>query len=170
MNAPSEIHDTLSNLQQSLYEERFYIGRIRRRRGPSRRADPGDALPLRIRGAGTDQSLRAMGTAVRHMCAQFERLEEPYLTGAARRLREKSRRRGYGADRLDELWNADDVRVELGEGADFYDAVYAPPGWRERFRWIRNKGTALSLWTRVQRIQIRRIAIQTSEIVLWVHF
>jgi hypothetical protein len=99
-----------------------------------------------------------MGAAIRHMITQFSKLEEPYLTDEARRRRKRKQK---GND--DEMWYSEDVGTELGERADFYDMEYRPTGLKERFRWIRNKEHVMSLFTRVQRIQLRRIAMQTTE-------
>jgi hypothetical protein len=124
---------------------------------------------MRIRGIGTEQSLQAMQTAVRHMISQFTDLEEPFLTAYARNKREKRRRSGFTDD--DDVWNGDEINVSYenaeGTGAgDFYDIVYNPPGFRERFRWIRCKQRAVDLYTRINRIQLRRVAMQTTEIGL----
>jgi hypothetical protein len=110
-----------------------------------------------------------MQTAVRHMISQFMELEEPYLTKEARSKRDRRRKGGFTDD--DDVWNGEEVNVnfETGEGTgagDFFDMVYKIPGFLDRIRWTRSKKTALSLYSRIQQIQLRRVAMQATEIGL----
>src|ERR1700753_1789349 len=90
-NAPSEIHDMLANLKQSLYEERFHLRRLRRRRASRRKSgtyqrDLMNPIHIRSRGVGSEQSLQAMSVAIRHMISRFTKLESQFLSNSARKL------------------------------------------------------------------------------------
>jgi hypothetical protein len=155
----------LSNLKQELLEERAHLKRWRRRRNSRRRSatlhrDERDLAPGRSRGVGSDQSIHAMGLAIRHMISIFSRVETPYLAPSVQRRNE--RRKSH----RDDIWSQGEVNYELEEPAEFYDSEYRPCGLKQRFQWIGTKNTVLSLLDSVQRIQIRRIAMQTTEIAL----
>jgi hypothetical protein len=104
-----------------------------------------------------------MAAAIRHMISRFEKLEAPFLANSARRRNE--RRKSHG----DDVWSGEDIEFELGERPDWYDSEYKPCGFRERWRWIHTKNSVLTILSAVERLQIRRIAMQTNELILCVH-
>ena len=164
-NAPREIPDMLSNLKQSLYEERFHLRRLRRKRASRRKSgtyqrDLMNPVHLRSRGVGSEQSLQAMSVAIRHMISRFTKLESQFLSNSARKRDE--RRKSH----QDDVWSGEDIEYELGESAEFYDTEYRPSSLADRWRWILTKRSVLSLMDGVQRIQMRRIAMQTTELAL----
>jgi hypothetical protein len=161
------MHDIMSNLKQSLYEERFHLRRLRRKRNIKGKSgtyqrDMMNTIQYRSRGVGSEQSLQAMSAAVRHMIARFSKIEAPFLASSARKRDE--RRKSH----QDDVWSGEDVAYELDESAVFYDTEYRPVGFFDRWRWIVTKPSIMTLFDRVQRIQMRRIAMQTTELTLYV--
>jgi len=77
--APTEIHDSLSNLRQSLYEERAHLRKARRhgrrrRSSASARAGKGaTGVKEKENDVGPDAALQAMVTAVKHMIVRVLR-------------------------------------------------------------------------------------------------
>jgi hypothetical protein len=168
MHAPTEIHDMLSNLKQSLYEERFYLRRLRRRRNARRgRAhrhprEHHEKLLIRPRGVGSDQSLQAMHTAVRHMIQTFDKFEEPFVLHDPHKHRHE-RRKSHRDD-----WSGDDHDHDgyEGGGAEFYDTEYKPTGFFQRCKWITTKSGVQNLLSAIERLQMRRVAMQTTDLMM----
>jgi len=167
MQAETQIHDMLNNLKQSLYEERFYLRKLRRRRYARRSSAHRhpqahhEKLLLRPRGVGSDQSLQAMHTAVRHMIQRFDKLEVPFVMYDPQKDRH-GRRKSHRDDWSDEH---DHDRHE-GPGAECYDTEYKPVGFYQRCKWINARGSAKSLLESIQRLQMRRVAMQTTDLMM----
>jgi hypothetical protein len=172
--APTEIHDSLSNLRQCLFEERSALRRLRRRRARSRRRNssqnrnnnekqtPNDSWGDNIHGVGGDAALHAMSSLIRHMTQQFKHLEEPFLVDgdidslnevAAREKRRKSGSAGY----VEEGWTEGD-----DDHRNFYEPSYRNCGLRERYLWLTKKSAFRNLMQSITQLETRRVSMQMT--------
>lgn len=170
--APREIPDFLTNLKQSLYEEKWHLRRARklsrRRRAASRGGEKGRLLVDRDGDEVPewDIALRAMQLAISHMIEKFHRLEAPFVRNPVdvehgnRPVRRSSGRRlDHGLYRLSR--NHDDDDLNRDEQAYVLDE-YKHCGMRERWRWTESRSKVLSLSESASRMTTRRMSIQIT--------
>ncbi len=131
--APSQLQDALSTLRQSLYEEREYLKRKRRRETGGRGTKPSRALYTE--GGPT----KVINDAVKDLIREFKRYERPFLqtehTGREKELE----------------WSFDATQQH-------YRCDFA-----HRLLWLRSKGAVKSIAEKLQKIQTRRIAVEVTE-------
>jgi len=169
--APTEIHDSLSNLRQSLYEERAHLRKARRhgrrrRSSASARAGKGaTGVKEKENDVGPDAALQAMVTAVKHMITKFKLLERPFLKDQSSRSKRRQKD-GWADDTYGQGYSS-----SLGEdeASDYLYAEnrYKECGFRERLIWLKSKNNAVSLLEALNRLEVRRIGMQITEISTW---
>ncbi|KAH7317573.1 hypothetical protein BKA65DRAFT_104512 [Rhexocercosporidium sp. MPI-PUGE-AT-0058] len=132
--APSQLRDAFSTLRQSLYEEREYLKRKRRREKGTQEKDSKAKLLYNEGG-----STKVINDAVKDLIYDFKRYEFPFLethhTGREKELE----------------WSFDATQQQYK--CDFF----------HRLLWLRSKGGIESIAEKLQKIQTRRIAVETTE-------
>jgi len=134
VSAPSQLRDAFSTLRQSLYEEREYLKRKRRREKGTQDRDS-KQRSLYDEGGPT----KVINDAVKDLIHDFKRYERPFLetphTGREKELE----------------WSFDATQQHYR--CDF----------SHRLLWLRSKGGIESIAEKLQKIQTRRIAVETTE-------
>lgn len=131
--APEQLQDALSTLRQSLYEEREYLKRKRRHERGSHSDEK--ARMLYNEGGPT----KVITDAVKDLIRDFKRYEAPFLeTGRGGREKE-----------LEWSFDATQQRYKC----DFFHRVL----------WLRSKNGVESIAEKLDKIQVRRIAVETTE-------
>jgi hypothetical protein len=135
--APEQIQDALSTLRQGLYEEREYLKRKRRRgegsRNPS--SSKGGVKDLYYEGGPT----KIINDAVKDLIREFKDYERPFLV-SPHEGREK----------------------ELEWSFDATQQYYKSDLWH-RIRWLRSKGGINTIASKLERVQVRRIAQDVTD-------
>ncbi|KAF2427786.1 hypothetical protein EJ08DRAFT_332050 [Tothia fuscella] len=158
VGASSEIEEVLTNLRQSLYEERRHLRkarRSRRRRHNSKRPcyGYGNEKDRDEGGVSPEAALEAMQSAVKLMISGFRAYEKPFVRPAYHLTRD-----GYHSGGEE-------------EGADYYHCEdrYMAVGWMERYLWLRRKSNFIALSEGINRIETRRIGMQVHEMSMLIH-
>lgn len=167
--AGHEIDDSLTNLKQNLYEEKYHLKRARKIRSRRRSRSVPTAGGRGEKGRferehgeeERDATLRAMSIALKHMIRTFKTLERPFLLDPDDRGRRKSFR-GDDAFYSDEEWRDDMTNV-------YFHPEYKQCGFRERLIWLKTKGSVEAMSESLSRLTIRRIGIQTTYMATYVH-
>ncbi|KAF2664085.1 hypothetical protein BT63DRAFT_100634 [Microthyrium microscopicum] len=152
--AKSEIEDHLTNLKQSLYEERSTLKRARRIHQRRRQSAHTDAKE-RERESALDVAFRAMQRTNKHAIQQFIILERPFLEYPDAERRKSS-------DKYDEAYygySSGDGTKDL-EVAEYSMAGYKKCGFRERLHWVHKKETVTSMTKAQSLMTIRRMSLQ----------
>lgn len=144
----------LTNLRQSLYEERSNLRKarltLRRRRASA--AGKGLHFGSDKEGLSPEDAITAMSGAVKNMIKTFKGYERPFLVKG---LEEPRRRRNDKEDGLGYSSGG------LGEDdhADYLYAVnrYRDCTFKQRLIWIRYKSKITGLMEAIMRIEVRRI-------------
>ncbi len=134
-SAGKQVHRSFDNLRAELRGEREYFKRALKQ---SRSRSRGDA-----RMHSDDAPLRLLNDSVKDLMRDLKRLEEPFLKESPYRREldiEKSDRESLKGD-------------------------YAPMTLRRRYIWLRSKDEVVTLATQVNRIQTRRIACDSNNIL-----
>jgi hypothetical protein len=127
--APSEIQDYLTNLRQTLYEERAHLRKARkhqrRRRSSFQGGKNGSSTREKEDNVGPEAALQAMQTALKHLTSNFRRWERPFLRDPTS---PSSRRRKKWADEFG--YSSGGPGEE--DGSDYYNCEnrYKPCGLR----------------------------------------
>jgi hypothetical protein len=102
-----------------------------------------------------------MSTAVKHMCEQFKELERPFLKESAKRSSRHPK----------DLWAEDGLGYSSGglgedESTDYLYSMsrYEDCGLRQRFLWLQSKSSVVNLLEGLNRLEIRRIGMQMTEL------
>jgi hypothetical protein len=92
----------------------------------------------------------------------FDKLEEPFVLYDPQRQRH-DRRKSHRDD-----WSGEDHEHDAhdGIGAEFYDTEYKPIGLYQRWKWITSKTSCQELLSGIERLQMRRVAMQTTELMM----
>jgi hypothetical protein len=169
--APHEMEDHLTNLKQSLFEERFHMKRARRIHRRRSRSVPAHGERGGEKGATSRDrefveeervaALRAMSIALKHMIRNFRELERPFLKYPNDDRGRRKSARGDDAWYSDEEWRDDMTNV-------YFHPEYKECGLRERLAWLKNKSRLTSLSESLTRLTIRRIGIQTTYVSTYV--
>ena len=148
----------LTNLRQSLYEERSNLRRARQtlRRRRASATGKQDDFGSHREGLTPEDAIQAMNAAVKNMIKSFKAYEKPFLVEG---LEEPRRRRNDKEDGLGYSSGG------LGED-DHADYLYATNRYREctfkqRLIWIRYKSKVTGLMEAIMRIEVRRIGTLT---------
>lgn len=163
--AATEIDDILTNLRQSLYEERTYLRRARlytrkRRQSAAARGDKRGRTEKDE--LGPEAAYQAMSTLIKHMIVRFKAIERRYLVdGIDRRQRRRREKDDEGA-----LGYSSGIGED--EQADYLYAAnrYRNCGFSERVSWVRHKGQAKGLMDDLQKMEVRRIGMQVSHMLM----
>lgn len=173
--APHEIEDHLTDLKQSLFEEKFNLKRAKRIRARARRRSR--SVPTHGGRGGEkeapprerefveeerDAALRAMLVALKHMIRHFKELEKPFLQYPHDDRGRRKSLRGDDVWYSDEEWRDDMTNV-------YYHHEYRKCGFRERIAWLKNKGRIKAMSEALSRLTVRRIGIQTTYISTYVN-
>ncbi|MCJ1304506.1 hypothetical protein MMC08_007319 [Hypocenomyce scalaris] len=136
--APEEISLYLANLKQELYEERECLKKSRRRQ------KSGVGWGGKISRTHVDpQPEKVLNDTVKSLIREFKRLERPFLEDYAVD-------RDMDLDRADASLRSDYKDMDLGR----------------RIIWLRSKSDVVRLAQRVERVQMRRIARETTDALL----
>jgi hypothetical protein len=165
-DAPTQVHFALSNLKEALYEEQDAVKRLVRiqRRRNRRRGSAGSGRDGYEKGAtrladGTDaggMDIRIMQQSIHMLCQRFTKIEKPFLQQG-----QVDPRRG----RSDGWDDAETATRYTDEG---FEHDYCDMTLGLRFRWLRTKGEVNTLWTLLNRFQLRRIAREVTVNLLYV--
>jgi len=158
-SAPTEIDDYLGNLKQGLFEERWHLRRVRKRR--KRNTSSSGTVDEKSRSEvvkenNDDLAVRVSSETLKHMIHEFKDLERPFL----RPQDLESRERRGGRDEWNDMFGRRLSAPEASEGeaVDFYRTNYWRCGFKERWEWLNRKNTALTMLEALQRIETRRVA------------
>ena len=165
MSAPRQVHYTLSNLKEALWEEHEAVRHLARqtRRASRRRRQSGSSarasksyldrqdLPYGFHSGADFNILR---DSVSALCQRFSEIERPYL---AEGLVPKSKQTDW-----------DDVETATRYERDGFQADYCPMTLRLRLSWLRTRGEVDRLWVMLTRLQQRRMLGQITDAVRWV--
>jgi hypothetical protein len=133
--APNQIQDALSTLRQGLYEEREYLKRKRRRGEGGRDPSSSKAKELYYEGGPT----KIINDAVKDLIREFKNYEKPFLV-SPHEGREKELE-----------WSFDATQQYYR--SDFYHRVL----------WLRSKGGINTIASKLERVQVRRIAQDVTD-------
>ena len=136
--AGKQVHRSFDNLRSELQGEREYFRKALRKSRSRSKA--------RTRTHLDNAPLKILNDSVKNLMRDLKRLEEPFL--------EKS---PYERD----------LDVEKSD-REYHPGDYAPMTLRRRYIWLRSKDEVLTLATRVTRVQTRRIACDSNNILLYV--
>ena len=136
-SASKQAHLVLSNIRQTLYEEKQHLKREKRHHRSDSRS------MSRKRAQEDDGRLRLVSVTLRNVIREFKRLERPFLADPDQ-----------------------DTEIELDYSGGHFSPRYCTVDVRHRITWLRTKGTILSLSETLQRLQTRRIARDVNEAVL----
>ncbi|KAE8442392.1 hypothetical protein EG329_003408 [Mollisiaceae sp. DMI_Dod_QoI] len=134
--APSQLQDALSALRQALYEEREYLKRKRRRGDGSEGLSSSKSRATIYNDGGPT---KVINDAVKDLIREFKVYERPFLE-TAHTGREKELE--WSFDATQQYYKCDFVH---------------------RILWLRTKGGIGSIAEKLQKIQTRRIAVETTE-------
>ena len=133
--AGKQIHASFDNLRSELYGEREYFRKALKQQRS------------RSRGTGRMQldttPLKILNDSVKHLMRDLKRLEEPFLADTP-----------YDRDLDIEKSGREPLRPD-----------YAPMTLHRRYIWLRTKDEVVTLADRVNRIQTRRIACDSNNII-----
>jgi hypothetical protein len=173
MDAPTQVHYSLANLKQALYEERAAVHRATklalRRRDNALIQDP--MLPLHSNrksahldpdGGYSGASLKIMQETVRKLCRDFRRLERPFLRPDLPITRE-----GWESQKEKSLQEEAERYRYQEEG---FTGDYCNLTLGKRIVWLRSKTAVNSLWISLERIQMRRVARECTEALQDLHY
>ena len=135
--AGKQVHRAFDNLRSEVHGEREYFKKALKQ---SRSRSRGDTQMQ-----SDNAPLRILNDSVKHLVRDLKRLEEPFL-----------KRSPFDRDR--------DLDIELS-GREPLRGDYAPMTLRRRYIWLRSKDEMITLADRVNRIQSRRIAYDSNNIV-----
>lgn len=162
-DAPTQVHFSLSNLKEALFEERDAVKRLTRiqRRRSRRRGSAGSGRNEKGGGTriadGTEaggMDLRIMQQSIRTLCQRFSKIEEPYL------------RQGQVNPQAGKSYGWDDEETATRYTDEGFENDYCAMTLALRFRWLRTKGQVNTLWTLLNRFQLRRIAREVTASLL----
>lgn len=136
-SAPKQAHLVLSNIRQTLYEEKQQLRREKRHHRSDSRS------MSRKRAEEDDGRLKLLRVTMRNVVREFKRLEKPFLADPDQ-----------------------DTGIELDYSSGDFSPRYCTVDVRHRLTWLRTKGNILSLSETLQRLQTRRIARDVNEAVL----
>ena len=134
--AGKQVHRSFDNLRSELYGEREYFKKALRQSRSRSRATARMQLD--------SAPLKILNDSVKHLMRDLKRLEEPFIR--------------------DSPYDGDLDLEKPGREPSFAD--YAPLTLRRRYIWLRTKEEVKTLADRVNRIQTRRIAYDSNNIIL----
>lgn len=180
-DAPDQVHLALSNLKEALFEEREAVRRIsqvqrrnsrgshphphhqhRRRSSTASRRIAYDKTPDSVGGYGyaTGMDVKIMRESIRTLCQRFTEVERPFLGTAQLSPREKaSANANYN-------WDAEETATRYHE--DGFENDYRSMTLGLRFKWLRSKSQVEALWVLLNRFQMRRIAREVMDGLMYV--
>lgn len=187
--APREIRGYLNNLRSELYDERDYFRTAMRDVRSKSRSNPRqrvDCAPVRL-----------MNDSVKSLLQRFRHLEAPFVErrfwdeeadmekgvggegggeerggpgdgalGAEPTYRGRGRGGGGGRHQHNHHRHSR-IHSDTGNGSDV--GVYAPMTFARRWDWLRSKDDVVTLADQVTRIQTRRIAFDTNNVLQTLH-
>ena len=168
--APREIDDTLTNLKQSLLEERFHIKRARRMLAARRRSRSAHGKEEKNHHSRDQEyieqerqaALKAMSIAIKHMIRDFRKLERPFLRYPDDDPDWRKSTHGNETGYSDDEWHDDVTNF-------YFHPDYKQCGIAERLSWLKTKTNVQSMSESLAKLTIRRIGIQMTYITTLVH-
>lgn len=171
-SAPRQVRAYLDNLRSELYDERDYFRSAMRDVRSKSRSNPRQRVNC--------APVRLMNDSVKGLLHTFRRLEAPFVE--EKFWDEEADVEKYGDDRPigdggvagDSVGGGGRGLGRRGRGGgsghnSYGESVYAPMTFARRWDWLRSKDDVITLADQVTRIQTRRIAFDTNNVLQALH-